>query len=107
MYIGIDLGGTNIAAGVVDESGRIIYKSSVPTLARKTDEEIVEDLAREDLCVDIVDGAECSITDIKAIGIGCPGTVDNRTGVVAYACNLDMKNTELGAMLEKNNSGNR
>ena len=36
MYIGIDLGGTNIAAGVVDESGKIIYKSSVPTLAQRT-----------------------------------------------------------------------
>ena len=35
MYIGIDLGGTNIAAGVVDETGRIIYKSSVPTLAQR------------------------------------------------------------------------
>lgn len=33
MYIGIDLGGTNIAAGVVDEIGRIIYKASVPTLS--------------------------------------------------------------------------
>ena len=99
MYIGIDLGGTNIAAGVVDESGHIIYKSSVPTLAQRPIEEIVEDMA--DLCVDIVDGAECSITDIKAIGVGCPGTVDNRTGVVAYACNLDMKNTELGALLRK------
>ncbi len=33
MYIGIDLGGTNIAAGVVDEAGKIIYKLSVPTLA--------------------------------------------------------------------------
>lgn len=37
MYIGIDLGGTNIAGGVVDESGKIIYKSSVPNLGSKTD----------------------------------------------------------------------
>ena len=78
MYIGIDLGGTNIAAGVVDESGKIIYKSSVPTLAQRPIEEIVEDMA--DLCVDIVDGA---------------------SGVIAYSCNLKMKNTELRAMLEK------
>lgn len=99
MYIGIDLGGTNIAAGVVDESGKIIYKSSVPTLAQRPIEEIVEDMA--DLCVDIVDGANCSIADIKAVGIGCPGTVDNKSGVIAYSCNLKMKNTELRAMLEK------
>ena len=33
MYIGIDLGGTNIAAGIVDKEGRIIFKDSVPTKA--------------------------------------------------------------------------
>lgn len=99
MYIGIDLGGTNIAAGVVDEVGRIIYKSSVPTLAQRPVEDIVEDMAN--LCIDVVNGADCPISDIKSVGIGCPGTVDNKTGMVAYACNLLMKNTELGEMLEK------
>lgn len=48
MYIGIDLGGTNIAAGVVDEAGKIIYKASVPTLAQRPIDEIVEDMA---ICV--------------------------------------------------------
>lgn len=43
MYIGIDLGGTNIAAGVVDEVGNIMYKLSIPTLAQRPVEEIVED----------------------------------------------------------------
>ena len=99
MYIGIDLGGTNIAAGVVDETGRIIYKSSVPTLAQRPVEEIVEDMAN--LCIDVVNGADRQISEIKSIGIGCPGTVDNKNGIVAYACNIRMKNTELGAMLEK------
>lgn len=99
MYIGIDLGGTNIAAGVVDETGKIIYKSSVPTLAQRPIEEIIDDMT--DLCIDIVDGAGCSISDIKSIGIGCPGTVDNRTGIIAYANNLNMKNTEIGPMLKK------
>jgi glucokinase len=99
MYIGIDLGGTNIAAGVVDKTGHIIYKSSIPTLAQRPVEEIVEDMA--DLCVDIVDGANCSIVDIEAVGVGCPGTVDNKSGIIAYSCNLKMKNTELRAMLEK------
>ncbi len=48
------------------------------------------------LCVDIVDGANCSIADIEAVGVGCQGTVDNKNGIVAYACNLCMQNTELG-----------
>ena len=99
MYIGIDLGGTNIAAGVVDEAGKIIYKASVPTLAQRPIDEIVEDMAN--LCIDVVNGADCQISEIKSVGIGCPGTVDNKNGIVAYACNLRMQNTELGAMLEK------
>lgn len=65
MYIGIDLGGTNIAAGVVDESGKIIYKSSVPTLAQKLVEKIVKYITN--LCVDIVDGASCYISDMRRI----------------------------------------
>ncbi|MCI8404100.1 MAG: ROK family protein [Clostridia bacterium] len=99
MYIGIDLGGTNIAAGVVNEAGYIIYKSSVSTLAKRPIDEIVEDMAN--LCVDIVDDANCSIADIEAVGVGCPGTVDSKSGTVAYSCNLKMKNTKLRAMLEK------
>ena len=43
MYIGIDLGGTNIAAGVVDEAGKIIYKASVPTLAQRPIDEVGEE----------------------------------------------------------------
>ena len=92
MYIGIDLGGKNIAAGVVNKAEHIIYKSSIPTLAKRPVEEIVEDMAN--LCVDIVDGAGCSISDIKSVAVGCPGTVDNKNGVIVYSCNLKMKNRQ-------------
>ncbi len=84
---------------MVDKAGHIVYKLSVSTLAQRPIEEIAEDMAN--LCVDIVDGANCSIADIEAVGVGCPGTVDNKRGVIAYSCNLKMKNTKLRAMLEK------
>ncbi len=46
MYnIGIDLGGTNIAAGIVDENGRILIKHSVPTYKELTTDEIEADIA--------------------------------------------------------------
>ncbi|MCI8404294.1 MAG: ROK family protein [Clostridia bacterium] len=96
MYIGIDLGGTNIAAGVVDEAGKIIYKLSVPTLAQRPIEEIVEDMVN--LCIDVVNGADRQISEIRSVGIGCPGTVDNKSGIIAYSCNLKMKNTEFRAV---------
>ena len=49
LYIGIDLGGTNIAAGIVDENGKILRQDSVPTLAERPIEEIVDDMAK--LCL--------------------------------------------------------
>ena len=44
-YLGIDLGGTNIAAGIVDENFKIIMKGSTPTLASRPTDEIVKDMA--------------------------------------------------------------
>ena len=44
-YIGIDLGGTNIAAGIVTEEGKIVVKDSVPTLSERPTDEIVTDMA--------------------------------------------------------------
>ena len=55
-YIGVDLGGTNIAVGIVDgENGKMIAKGSVPTLAERDGEEIVKDMAAlcEKLIVDV------------------------------------------------------
>lgn len=98
MYIGVDLGGTNIAAGVVDESGKILYKASVPTLAQRPFIEVVDDMAS--LCFDIVEKAGVTMDDITAVGVGCPGTIDNKNGIIAYANNFNIgKNTELGKML--------
>ncbi len=89
MYnIGIDLGGTNIAAGIVDtENGyKIIQKGSVPTNAARDPESIVEDMAQ--LCRDLVAQAGLTFEDIGYAGIATPGTANRATGVVEYANNL-------------------
>lgn len=85
-YIGIDLGGTNIAAGIVDESYKIIKKASTPTKASRPADEIVADMAK--LCADLI--ADCGITvdQIHYVGIATPGTANSDTGVVEYANNL-------------------
>lgn len=97
LYIGIDLGGTNIAAGVVDESGRIIAKVSAPTKAERPVEEIVADMAK--LCRTVTEKAGYTMDDIQSVGIGIPGTVDNENGTVVYTCNIPMENTPLRKML--------
>lgn len=88
MYrIGIDLGGTNIAAGLVDENCKLIKKKSVPTGAHRAGEEIVADMAQ--LCRDLCAEEGLSIEkDIVAIGIATPGIANLETGVVEYTNNL-------------------
>ncbi|MBQ4140458.1 MAG: ROK family protein [Clostridia bacterium] len=87
MYrIGVDLGGTNIAAGIVNDEGKIISRSSVPTGAHRPAEEIVADMAA--LCHSLIKEADIPIESIAAVGIATPGVANHDTGVVEYANNL-------------------
>lgn len=87
MYrIGIDLGGTNIAVGVVDESHRIVGRASVPTGAFRPAEEMVADMCR---AVELaLADAGLTVKDCQSIGVGSPGTCDSAAGVVVRAYNL-------------------
>ncbi len=99
MYIGIDLGGTNIAVGLVDENRKIIHKKSVPTLKERGYEAIVNDMAR--VVKEVVKEAGYTLDDIKYVGIGCPGTVDNDRGLVIYSNNIVMHNVPLVEEFQK------
>lgn len=85
-YVGIDLGGTNIKAGVVTAAGAILKKKSIKTNASRPMEEIIEDMGR--LAADVIAEAGLSKADIEAIGIGSPGTPDNKAGTLVYSNNL-------------------
>ncbi len=93
MYVGIDLGGTNIAAGVVDDEGKILTSSSRPTNAVRGADAIAKDMA--ELAIEVIKDAGLTEADIKAIGVGSPGSVVNSTGVIAYSNNIDMVNYPL------------
>lgn len=99
MYIGVDLGGTNIAVGLVDESGKIIAQDSTPTINSRPYEEIVKDMA--ELSIKVTEKAGYKKEDIKAVGIGSPGTVDTKNGVVVYANNLKMNNAKIAEEFKK------
>ena len=98
-FIGIDLGGTNIAAGVVDENLNILKKGSVPTLASRPADEIVADMAK--LCLDIVKDAGLSLSDIECAGIAAPGTANSEIGIIEYANNLPFRNFPIAAKLSE------
>ena len=90
MYrIGIDLGGTNIAVGLVNEFCRIVAKKSTPTMASRPSDEITADMAR--LCLEVCAEAKTSITDIESIGIATPGIANLDNGCVEYSCNLPFR----------------
>jgi len=86
LYIGIDLGGTGIKAGVVDEKGAILIKDSRPTLPERGYEAVIRDMAQ--LAIDVTGRIGHTMDDIKAIGIGLPGVMDPRSGRVPFCTNL-------------------
>ncbi len=100
MYIGVDLGGINIAAGLVDDEYNIINKSSVPTGRTRSFEEIMKDMA--DLCLKVTEDAGYKMSDVKCIGIGAPGTTDDEGKGIVYANNLDsFLNVSLESEIQK------
>ncbi|MBQ9801952.1 MAG: ROK family protein [Clostridia bacterium] len=101
MYrIGIDLGGTNIAAGLVNEKYEIVRKDSTPTNATtRTGEEIAKAIAA--LCEAVCEAEGIKLADVEAIGIASPGIVDHTNGVVEYSCNLPFRHFPIADLLRR------
>ncbi|MBR6916895.1 MAG: ROK family protein [Clostridia bacterium] len=98
MYsIGIDLGGTNIAAGIVDGNYKIIKKMSIPTGASRHADEITGDMAS--LCKKLCAEAGIAFDDIESIGIATPGSADSENGQILYANNLPFTNYKMADVL--------
>lgn len=98
-YLGIDLGGTNIAAGIVDENHKILLKGSVPTLAHRDGKLIIQDMAN--LCKKLIKDMGITLDDIAYAGIASPGTANSETGVVEYANNLPFENFPIADLLKE------
>lgn len=98
MYVGVDLGGTNIAVGVLSETGEILGKVSRPTRPKREPSEVINDIVYT--IQDALDAAKINKSDIKAIGIGIPGMA-NKEGVVVDCVNLYWKNVPLRQPIEE------
>ncbi len=100
MYrLGIDLGGTNIVAGVVDSNYKIISEAKCKTLAPRPAEAIADDMAK--VTLEAIKKAGLTLDDISGFGIGTPGSVDAKSGTVIYANNLGFYNVPLADLMEK------
>ena len=99
VYVGIDLGGTSIKAGLVDENGKIIAKATCPTLVERGAEPVVADMAK--LSLEVIEKGNCTLDDVKAIGIGLPGIQDPRTGIVPFCTNLYWHEVPVVELMQK------
>ena len=92
-YLGIDLGGTNIAVGLVNENLEIVLKDSVKTLTSRPTSEIIDDMAS--LCKSLVERAGITFDEVEYLGVAAPGSIDPVNGIVRYSNNVKMSNYPL------------
>lgn len=100
MYkVGIDLGGTNIKAGIVSDDNKILEQDSVPTGAERPYQEVIKDMA--ELVIDLTVRLSIQPQELAGIGIGSPGTIDAVNGVVTYSNNFGWENVPIAQELGK------
>ena len=95
-YAGIDIGGTFVKCGIVSEDGEILVKGKIPTGKDRPYLEIATDIANFVKALEKQAGVET-----RAVGIGCPGSIDSAKGVIVYSNNIAWENVPLGKALEE------
>jgi len=97
-HLGVDLGATNIAVGVVDESYRIVGRASLPARAPRPAAALCDDIARA--CRLAAENAGLALEQISDMGVAAPGMCDRRSGELIFANNLKLLHTPLRKMME-------
>jgi glucokinase len=104
IYIGIDLGGTNIKVGCFNSQLKLLAKTSVPTQAEKQAKVVIENMARAS--EQAVAKAGFSMDDVSAVGLGCPGPAKYSEGIIEAATNFPtFRNIPVRRMLSDRLSG--
>ena len=97
-YIGIDLGGTFIKGGIVDDEGNIITRDKVPTESEKGASGVVANIVA--LCRMLLDKVNMTTDDVVGIGMGVPGMIDSENGLVVYSNNLAWEDFSISREVE-------
>lgn len=100
MYrIGIDLGGTNIKIGIVNEDNKIVARTSIPTSAERPYQQVLEDMGLTALRLLEENGIPLEYCD--SVGVGCPGIADAEKGIVIYSNNIAWTDVPVAEELQK------
>ena len=97
-YIGVDLGGTNIVTGLIEEDGTIIKSLNKPTQNERKAELIFDDIF--DMCSSLINEFKLTPAALGGIGIGVPGSIDKENGTIIWASNLKTRNFNVKTCLE-------
>lgn len=99
MKIGIDIGGTTAAVGLVDEDARIILKNKIETKAYQAPEVVIGRIG--DAVQSLLHKAGTQAQSLTHMGVGCAGLIDRANGEVIYSNNIGWKHVRLGEMLKE------
>ena len=103
MYkIGIDVGGTNLAAGITNHAGELIHKDSAKVKQGATSEVVLQDMYN--LVTKMLQETNITEDKIQYIGIGVPGACDYYTGLVIFTPNLNLSGVNLRTEFAKHTS---
>ena len=98
-YLGIDLGGTFIKGGIVDDQGNIVLRDKVPTQSETGADGVVANIVA--LCKSLMGRANISASDLVGVGIGVPGMIDSENGAVIYSNNLNWSDFDISDKVSK------
>ncbi len=93
VRVGIDIGGTDTKIGLVDDHQKLLASVSIPTGAERPAQAVIADIAGETLR--LLEREGISADQCSGVGIGAPGTIDRKNGVVRYSNNIRWENVSL------------
>ena len=99
VFVGIDVGGTGLKAGVVDRDGKILSKATCPTGVERGAEAVINDMAH--LALKAIAQSGYPLSEVQAVGVGIPGIQDPRTGRVPFCTNLGWHDVPLVELMQK------
>lgn len=99
MNIGVDVGGMSIKAGIVDDSGKIVFKDTIPTGAKREMPEIVHDMGL--FIENVIKKSGVSKNDISSIGFGIPGACNPSEGKVVRCSNINLAGAPIAGEVHK------
>lgn len=97
INIGVDVGGTTISTGIIDKEGKVVFINSMNTKPEQGSEAIINAIILN--IKTMLKELNISISGVNSIGIGVPGTADNKNGIVVFAPNLFWRNVQVSGIV--------